>query len=591
MGTYSLDQIQKIVLENPNKEIVDVGKKWKEKLMRHLHGVDIKSAVKRDKYFENPEIYENRKDNAVSNRDLFSRLLQEEELVFSARGGATRFNMQKDSERTMLSMIEDIRYGQSLRKWVKNFALNAYRSDPMGLIFMEVEAVDVEGDNNITPKCYPTYKCIDGVFDYLPNGRGLEYVCFQLNVSELSTYGINDPSYNVSAEGGRVEFKDGNTNHFRFVDDEKDMILKKDNNTVVIASNIPKNPIKNNWDKVPAFIVSDLIQFDSPKCFSSPLQFIIELADCFFYDRSIRDLQKKYHGFAKAVEPLLKCPTCQGEGIIKGSECPSCTIPGQDRGTGYKLQTKVSDKAMFPLSVLENGSFDFKRIFGYITPDIESWDKQDLSLEKMEELMYFTYWGVHKQVQSTGPKGTAQKENTNETATKTILNLQPKYARLNATADWAEKTENMIANYIGQFWFPESFKSSAITYSRSYILELPEDILEDFYKAREKGAPQIILKSLMDKYISALDQGNPLEAERKRKLMNVEPFPYSSIEEVEKSTIIPSEIKLQKWFYNEWESTIASIEVVTTSVDDLRNRLAEYVQSKGIEVEVKEPTV
>lgn len=582
MGIYSLPQIQKIVLENPNKSLVDIGKAWKQKLMRHLHGVDIKSAVKRDAYFENTDIYENRKDNAVSNRDLFSRLLQEEELVFSARGGATRFNMPKESERTMLSIIEDIRYGQSLRKWVKNFALNAYRSDPMGLIFMEVESIDIEGDNNTTPKCYPTYKCIDSVFDYQPNGRGIEYVCFQLTVGELQSYGVNDPSFNISLEGGKIKSVDAKSNYYRFVDDEKDVILKKDNNQVLIATNIKKNPIKNSWDKVPAFIVSDLIQFDAPQCFSSPIQFIIELADCFFYDRSIRDLQKKYHGFAKAVEPLLKCPTCQGEGSIKGSACPSCTLPGQDQGTGYKLQTKVSDKSMFPLSVLENGSFDFKRIFGYVTPDIESWNKQDISLEKIEELMYYTYWGVQKQIQSSAPKGSVQKEGANETATKTLLNLQPKYARLNATADWAEKTENMIATFIGKFWFADSFKNSAITYSRSYILELPEDILEDFYKAREKGAPQIILKSLMDKYISALEQGNPLEAERKRKLLNVEPFPYSSLTEVDGSKIIPNDLKLQKWFYNEWESTLKSIEVVTKSTEELRVQLEKYVESKGI---------
>lgn len=583
MGKYTLPQIEKIILNNPNKKIIDKGKEWKKSLMRHLHGLNKDEAVIRDEYFENKSIFKTRKDHAVSNRDLFSRILHDEEMVFTARGGSSRFSLSKDDEHKMNLILEDIRFGQPLRKWVKTFALNAYRCDPMSLIFIEVESVDPNAQDFKTPEAYPTYKSIDNIFDYCNVGRRLEYVCFQLSVAEAKSYGITDPEATTGIEKGNPIPAGKLTNYFRFVDDEKDVIVKKDNAKVIIAANIEQNPIKNKWGRVPAFIVSDLIQFDDPHCFASPLQFIVELADCFFYDRSIRDLQKKYHGFAKAVEPLLQCPTCEGEGVLKGSACPSCTLPGQDKGTGYKLQTKVSDKAMFPLSILENGSFDFKRIFGYVTPDIESWNKQDISLEKAEELMYFTYWGVQKDASKiSGPNGKVLTDGNQETATKTLKNLQPKYARLNATADWAEKTEKMIADLIGEFWFDRAYKGASINYSRNYILELPEDILNDFYQAREKGLPQIILRSLMDKYISSLDNGNPLEAEKKRKMINVEPFPYSSISEVEASKVIPVDKKLAKWFYAEWEATLSPIYVITKDIDGLRKELANYVQSMGL---------
>lgn len=583
MGKYTLLDIEKIILTNPNKDIIQKGKEWKKTLMRHLHGIDKKEAIVKDDYFENKSIFESRQKAVVSNRDLFSRILHDEEMVFTARGGSSRFGLGKEDEHKMNLILEDIRYGQPLRKWVKNFALNAYRGDPMGLIFIEVESMDPNSTDIKTPKAYPTYKSIDSVFDYCNVGRRMEYVCFQLSVAEVKLYGINDPEATTGIEKGSPVPASKLTNYFRFVDDEKDIIVKKDNARVLIAANVKPNPVKNKWGRVPAFIVSDLIQFDDPRCFASPLQFIVELADCFFYDRSIRDLQKKYHGFAKAVEPLLKCPTCDGEGQLKGSACPSCTLPGQDKGTGYKLQTKVSDKAMFPLEILENGSFDFKRIFGYVTPDIESWNKQDISLEKAEELMYFTYWGVQKDVSKvSGPNGKVSSDGNQETATKILKNLQPKYARLNATADWAEKTEKMIADLIGEYWFEQSYKGASINYSRNYILELPEDILNDFYDARAKGLPQTIIRSLMEKYISSLDNGNPLEAEKKRKLINVEPFPYSSISEVENSKVIPNEKKLEKWFYAEWEATLSPIYVITKDVKDLRKELTNYVKSMGI---------
>ena len=582
MGKYTLEQIKKIILDNPNKELITSGRDWRKRLMRHLHGVDLKGGMTKDAYFENSDVWASRSENPVSNRDLFTRLLHQEEMIFSARGGSSRFNINKDSERTMNSILDDVRFGQSLRKWVKNFALNAYRSDPMGLIFMEVEAMDPDAQNMKEPKCYPTYKCIDGIHDYLPNGRSLEYVCFQLTVHEVKEFGITEVQFNTAVESGQIKQDDQKSNYFRFVDDEKDIIIKRDGEQVSI-SNIKNNPISNDWGKVPGFIVSDLVQFDNPKCFASPVQFLVELADCFFYDRSIRDLQKKYHGFAKAVEPMLKCPTCEGVGMLKGSACPSCTLPGQDSGSGYKLQTKVSDKAMFPLSVMENGSFDIHKIFAYITPDIESWNKQDMSLEKLEDLMYFTYWGASNNQKTLGPSGkSVSGDATQETATKTLENLQPKYARLNATADWAEKTENMIANFIGAYWFDTAFKGSSISYSRNYILELPDDILNDFYTAREKGAPQPILKSLIDRYIQCLDQGNTLEAEKKKKLISVEPFVFSTVSEVEASTVLPDEIKLAKWFYTEWESTLLPIYVIETDVKKLREELYQYVKDKNI---------
>lgn len=582
MGKYTLDQIKKIILDNPNKDLILDGRAWRKRLMRHLHAVDIKGGLTKDAYFENTDVWASRSENPVSNRDLFARLLQQEDMIFSARGGSSRFSITKDAERTMNSILDDVRYGQSLRKWVKNFALNAYRSDPMGLIFMEVEAMDPDAQNMKEPKCYPTYKCIDGIYDYLPNGRSLEYVCFQLSVHEVKEFGITEVEYNTAVESGQIKQDGQKANYFRFVDDQKDIILKRDGNVVSIA-NIKNNPINNEWGKVPGFIVSDLVQFDNPKCFASPIQYLVELADCFFYDRSIRDLQKKYHGFAKAVEPMLKCPTCEGVGMLKGSACPTCTLPGQDSGTGYKLQTKVSDKAMFPLSVMESGSFDVHKIFAYITPDIESWNKQDTSLEKLEDLMYYTYWGASNNQKTSGPSGNSvSSDATQETATKTLENLQPKYARLNATADWAEKTENMIANFIGTYWFDTAFKGSSITYSRNYILELPDDILNDYYNARDKGAPQPILKSILDRYIQCLDQGNTLEAEKKRKLINVEPFPFNTVSEVEASKVLPAEMKLCKWYYNEWESTLSPIYVIETDVQTLREELLQYVVDKNI---------
>lgn len=187
-------------------------------------------------------------------------------------------------------ILEDIRFGQPLRKWVKNFALNAYRCDPMSLIFIEVESVDPNDLAPKSPKCYPTYKSIDSVFDYCNTGRRLEYVCFQLSVAEAKAYGVNDPAMEIGTENGNLTPSGKLTSYFRFVDDEKDIIVKRDNGTVLIAANVKHNPVKNQWDRVPAFIVSDLIQFDNPRCFASP--FAVRCRTCRLF--LLRPIYKRF---------------------------------------------------------------------------------------------------------------------------------------------------------------------------------------------------------------------------------------------------------------------------------------------------------
>ena len=145
----------------------------------------------------------------------------------------------------MDALLADVDYGISLHEWVHVFALQAYRNDPMGLIFMEVEEMfETDGVEMTTPRCYPTYKSIQGVFDYQPNGRKLEYVCFQLSLQQLSDYGITDPDWILTNDNTRVSPADKKTPYFRFVDDAQDVIVKKiaDNKIIIATNTKQQNP-------------------------------------------------------------------------------------------------------------------------------------------------------------------------------------------------------------------------------------------------------------------------------------------------------------------------------------------------------------
>ena len=585
MAIYTEAQKRDIILNNPNKVLVDKARAMHAKYVKHTHGVGHKQAIRRIPYVEDETCYGARREYAVSNKDLFKRVLIKEDMVFTATGGSAFYGLPKAEEKQMHALTDDVVYGMSLHKWVHTFALQAYRSDPMGLIFMEAdEVLTADGEPYKMPRNYPTYKSTNEIFDYLPNGRRLEHVVFALTREQLVAYGVMQPVYDAA---GNSNLPARNLGYFRFVDDVSDTIYQLVNSQLVVVPMRQKNPITLDYGRVPAFIVSDLYQFDDPLLFGSPLQFVIEIADSYMHERSVRDLHKKLHGFPKAVEPLMACTTCSEGGVatgrVSGRACPDCTIPGHDVGTGFKLKTTPADVARFPLEMLEHigGGFKVQDIFGYITPDVEGLNMMNMDLKDLEALIIATYWGTEP-VRQQGYNG---KQNVLETATKTVVDMQPIYARLNMIADWAENCERQIADFIGTFWFKDQWKGANIILSRNYILELPEDILAIYHEMLTKGTPEGMLDAQFKKYICAVYKGNPERMAMELKLFDLQPFPHTKNSEVEKSPVIPLADKIASRYYGEFVNSLREEEKQQLSYQQLKKRLDEFIAVKMQQVE------
>jgi len=570
MAVVQFPKIQEIILSNPNKAIIAEARIIADKLMLHVFGKGLSSALQRSDYFENEDVFKVRNKDAVSNRDLFTRILQREEMVFTAKGGSSYYKgLSPEQTIQMDATLDQIRFNMTIRKWVKEFALKAYRVDPMSVLFIEVDNI-----GNI----YPTYKSIDSVYDYKTNGRKLEYVCFRLKAQEVRQFyqdmNLSIPTDIADIPGTKY------TQYYRFVDDAEDRICKSNGVTVT-----EENSIKIAFSALPAIIASDIIDFNNTQCFLSPIEPTIELAHTYLNDRSIRDLSKKYSGFPKGYEPLLTCSTCLGTGLLAAKACPECSEAGATRGTGYKLRTKVSDVARFPLPKegQTGGVSDPSKFFGYISPDIKTWDKQDTSLVDIENLMQDVYWGTVNKQSTTGP--TTSQGNTGsfqETATKTLADLQPIYARLNETADWAEGTENALCQFIGEYLFPGSFKKSTRTYGRYYILETPDELIEEYLDMKTKGAPQATLFDTLRKYYHSVYANDPVQLAIKLKLINIEPFVHQTVVQVQAAN--PSRIDFfMKMYFSEWLATKDDNYLLASSEEALLADLTLFATSKMVE--------
>ena len=88
-------------------------------------------------------------------------------------------------------------------------------------------------------------------------------------------------------------------------------------------------------------------------------------------------------------------------------------------------------------------------VAGYITPDLETWDKFTEELQQLEDLMTLTHWGSIVNTEAV------------QTATETVIDTQPTIQRLNKYSDVAENMEKQLTEMIANHLFPNKDKKRA----------------------------------------------------------------------------------------------------------------------------------
>lgn len=533
-------QILQILKDKPNKELVEAAEEMHEKLTVHINGIGLSSYLKRVDTYEKPEQLDLRKQYAKSNKDLFERLSRPVDKVFCARGGGRIYNIEGEGKsKEFEAILMDVEHGYSSRRWVETFWKPRYFDDPMGLIFMEVSK---DGE------AYPTYKSSCDIVDYQLNGRKLDYVVFKTDKPTI--FRVVDEAFDALYE---------------LVTDGENNRLKKIGNTYI-----------NYFGFVPGIIVSDIPKAGGEDMYVSPFDSVIELADEYLRDGSVRNIYKFKHGFPKSWKYREMCSTCKGTGAKGGSDCSTCN------GTGKKLDSTVAE-----MMVLDWPTGDDKVIApdvaGYITPALEYLDKSREELQKLEDMMYNTHWGTEQVKQSTSGNP--------ETATGRFIDAQPVNERLSKYADAAEIIEKFIVDCLGIFYYGTAYKGCTITYGRRFIIEGPDQLWNKYEQARKTGAPAHALDEHLREYLEAKFQANSIELFKYMKMSRVEPFVHNTVEQVAAFT---SGLPLaRKIYFSEWAATIKEFEWLTKKDDELKQSLTVFAQNAYVPVEipVKTPAV
>lgn len=532
-----------IIVKRPNKKVIDEAQKYTAKLMMHIKGINLDAYLEKINAFEKQDIINIRKKYAVSNKHLFSRINRPKDKVFSAKGGSVFYNVGDDATKKLIDNMSNIVFGYTIKQWLKVFWLPALGYDPMGLVFIEVGQLG---------NAYPTYKSINDIFEYQPNGRNLEYIIFKCD--ERVTKAIQAGA----GTNGAV---------YRVVDDMFDKIVAVSGNGIIT---IQQETFPNYFMKVPASLISNI--YDPLKGFwISDQDDIVELADQYLREGSVKNIFKNYFGFPQAWEYAADCPECDGTGQLDGQTCSYC------KGTRVKSRTDPSETLRLPVPQSKEDPILAPDVKGYITPDIEGWNKMTEELDMVEGMMFHTLWGS-KQVD---PDGKA------ETATGKFIDAQPVMERLCEYSDGAEMMETFITDLVGMKLIGKTYKGASITYGKRFLIETPDELWEKYQNARESGAPTAILDDLLNDYLQSRYSANAMELQKQLKFIAIEPSPHLTLADMGLFPQFPPDIMLRKIYFQEWKWTKTDQQIIIGTIEALQAEFDTYCQEQQDERDQK----
>lgn len=554
-------ELKDIFVQNPQKKQLDEARKQSKRLALHITGENLKSAIETMDEFETEQKKNLRQKYSRSNKDIFTRLHRPIDKVFSANGGSTNINLPESQQKQFNAFLQNIRQGMSLRKWVQQIALPAFQIDPNGIIFIET---DIDG----VP--YPTYKSTSDIFYYEANGRKLNLVIFNLTVKQAQAYSLIAPT-RVSLD--RFKPNEQNpTRYYRIVDDVSDRIIEWDGTDM---KEIPELTLPNMFMTCPGMIVSNIYQFNS-EILLSPDSDIVELANDILTSNSVFSIWKNLHMFPKHWRMQSVCPTCQGNKVVSGNECPDC------KGTGFQKRSSVRDEIIVPVPDSADGKITLPQAFdGYTTPPADAWTLTTNDLDRLYKMMFETLWGY-------SPESKPQVQNSvgGKTATQVLDESNSKIQRLYGYSEWAESIEKFTIDLCGELIYKTTYKGCTVNYGDRYIMEGPDEIWNKYSDARKAGAAQAILDELLRDYYEAKYYGNPLGLQKAMKQMRVEPWVHLTLREVQGITATDLD-KACKMYFSEWASLLTDMDWIVNVEEKLRELLIAYVQPKVDQIAIQ----
>jgi len=545
----SFIELKSIIESKPDPRII-AAREMSNKLVLHVDGVGLQDFLARINNYENEEQFKAREKHAISNKFITEELLRPTDNAFNARGGSKNYKFKTDSELKEIQFtnkLSEIRNSHSLSWYIENEWFNKFITDPNGLIVIESTE---EGE-----EAYPTYKSIHSIKGYKQNGVFVDWVVFEPH-EEIKTEKIGLSSEIIK--------------RFWAVDEVNWYLVKQEAGKVIIENVIP-----HGFNRTPAMLCSSIVD-NVTGWKKSPIDAQVELLNKYVVSHSVLNIAEFFHNYPQVYEYADDCVRCGGSGNLNETfpdkpyeKCPNCQ-------NGRFVKKDVTDVTYMKVAKDKDTPMLTVPPKGVVDMPTEPWELMIKSVDRTWNRIFFSHWGT-----------VVSREGKNETATGRYIDAQPVNNRLNKYSKSIEQAHTIIANFLGNFYFPLTFDKAFIQYGRRYLIETPDQIWEKYLKAKLEKAPVSTLDILLSQYLESEFRENEQMYIVETKKVKLEPFVHWDIALVRESLTISNKDKQRKEFFGEWVQTKSTEEMLSSGIESLRGDLNKYVKLKVINDESK----
>jgi hypothetical protein len=462
--------------------------------------------------------------------------------------------MPEANEKEFLLTVSKIYSGSSLGEYMREAWFEGLRSNPCGGSFISIKDGEIKKVDQIS------------IFNIKSIGK----------YSNTANYILFEPE--ISTELTKDEFQkeiEVEVKVYLFITNDDILIIKeKDENIVIIEKK------KNELGFIP-FAFNSInsgtpnIKESSDRDISininiSPLNDELQLLDAYLRKNSVKELHEFLHAYPIYWRYVQQCDECKGFGEVNGTTCGTCG------GSGILVKQKdVTNVVDVPIP--EEGESNITPPAGYVTPPIEIIEAMRTELKDKFSECEFSHWGtlnILKQGDATG----------DQTATESLINLQPVVNRLNLYTEQVQTHHNILLNFIVKIMFSGQRDDIKVfyAYGRGYVIETADTAMKRYLNDKKENAPQEVLNNDLVNYYASQFKSDNVSYERAIKLMRVEPFVHNSTEEVVDKFTVAELDKKAKSYYNEWRSSITDTDIDKSEPKQLTEQLYTFVKSKEV---------
>ncbi len=535
---------------------IEYARKIAKKLNMHITGRGAKEALELLDDYETNAQKALREKLLKTNSSLFSFILRPTDKIFTAKGGSINYNVSSNEIKEIKSKVTSIADGLDVKKYLKKVVKKQYVIDPNGVLF-----VDITPEGELETHIINTNK----ILWYENKGNDVKAIIFEPYTKEFTKqeefiFDSMLPEV-VKLIKGRL--------HYRVIDENSDRIYIKEGDKIYIE---PGSDIKNYFGFVPAKILGDE-KNPNYNVFDSIVQDIVDDADEFLRDMSVKTVHKLSHAYPLYYALEQACTRCGGEGTVKfdtknesgdpiiGEEtCNSCG------GTGEKTRINPSDKLILKQPQEGDPVLNKDNIAGTISPNLETAKFYEDSIDKQRQVMFQAVWGT-----------SYEQGGKRETATGRWIDAAPVRDRLRDISDTFSKLHKFLLDCYGKVILKSPKYESYVSYGDRYILENPDDLLKKYQEATNYNVSELVILDLRNQYFEAEYQNDALELMKFKKLSKIEPFPTMKVFDVISSEFISEKDKKRKAYYSDWVSNLTNENIVLLSEEELKKNFNDYI--------------